>query len=276
MLILSRKVWSAPNYCYRCGNVASILSFNENMEREVKFFTKTEENNQMRGPDDEERHDQHWTHYNIGPITTSESVSSLTLFRSQGRRKKDRPRYRKKGEIYLRRFLGNNKLADNPAMCARKSCNRQGNNPMANNFTMESSNNSMLRRLVEERRACQETKHDMLGLLMNGGEENRYNLTDEKIIDQMIAILYSEYETVSITSMMAVKYLHDHPNVLQELRKEHLAIRERKRAEDPINWNDFKSMNFTRSVIFETSRLATIVNGVLRKTTQDIKISYNC
>ncbi|CAL5402905.1 unnamed protein product [Camellia sinensis] len=33
---------------------------------------------------------------------------------------------------------------------------------------------SMLRRLVEERRACQETKHDMRGLLMNGGEENRY------------------------------------------------------------------------------------------------------
>ncbi|CAL5380242.1 unnamed protein product [Camellia sinensis] len=68
-------------------------------------------------------------------------------------------------------------------------------NLVANNFTMESSNNSMLRRLVEERRACQETKHAMLGLLMNGGEENRYNLTDEEIIDQMIAILYSGYET---------------------------------------------------------------------------------
>ncbi|CAL5424717.1 unnamed protein product [Camellia sinensis] len=47
-LILNGMVCS--NYCYRCGNVASILSFNENMEREVKFFTETEENNQMRGP----------------------------------------------------------------------------------------------------------------------------------------------------------------------------------------------------------------------------------
>ncbi|CAH1413229.1 unnamed protein product [Lactuca virosa] len=108
----------------------------------------------------------------------------------------------------------------------------------------------MLEELIDERRRSQETHKDMLGLLMSG-VENRYKLSDEEMIDQIITILYSGYETVSTTSMMAVKYLHDHPRVLEELRKEHLGIRERKMAEDPLNWNDYKSMKFTRAVGFD-------------------------
>ena len=30
-------VWSAPNYCYRCGNIAAVLAFTDSEHKEAKL-----------------------------------------------------------------------------------------------------------------------------------------------------------------------------------------------------------------------------------------------
>jgi serine/threonine-protein phosphatase 6 catalytic subunit len=42
-------VWSAPNYCYRCGNMASILTIHENGNKSFTVYGAAEENNRDKG-----------------------------------------------------------------------------------------------------------------------------------------------------------------------------------------------------------------------------------
>lgn len=69
-----------------------------------------------------------------------------------------------------------------------------------------------------------DTYNDMIAMLLNDKEEEadgasaNCKLTDEQIFDLLISIINAGYETVSTTTMMAVKYLHDSPEALRELR----------------------------------------------------------
>ena len=77
---------------------------------------------------------------------------------------------------------------------------------------------SMLEQMIAERRSSDHAHNDLLDALLSGNDGTREKLTDEQIIDLIITLIYSGYETMSTTSMMAVKYLSDHPRALEELR----------------------------------------------------------
>jgi serine/threonine-protein phosphatase 6 catalytic subunit len=42
-------VWSAPNYCYRCGNLASIMTVKEDGSRSFTVYEAAEENERDKG-----------------------------------------------------------------------------------------------------------------------------------------------------------------------------------------------------------------------------------
>jgi len=43
-------VWSAPNYCYRCGNIAAILSINDTDVRDAKLFRAVADSDRVIPP----------------------------------------------------------------------------------------------------------------------------------------------------------------------------------------------------------------------------------
>ena len=45
-------VWSAPHYMYRCNNVAAILKFNENLDRQILIFREVQDRRRMNADTD--------------------------------------------------------------------------------------------------------------------------------------------------------------------------------------------------------------------------------
>jgi (+)-abscisic acid 8'-hydroxylase len=106
--------------------------------------------------------------------------------------------------------------------------------------------------IVRERRAQGEPGADLLGCLMqsrNGDDDGGALLTDEQVADNVIGVLFAAQDTTASMLTWIVKYLHDHPKLLEDVRAEQAAIRE---ANDggkrPLTWAQTRSMPLTNKV----------------------------
>ncbi|CAN0909730.1 Cytochrome P450 90A1 [Linum grandiflorum] len=111
-------------------------------------------------------------------------------------------------------------------------------------------------------------RNDILAALLAADE----GLSDDEVVDFLVALLVAGYETTSTSMTLAVKFLTDTPMALAQLREEHDEIRKTKREGEALDWIDYKAMPFTQCVVNETLRVANIISGVFRRAITDIPV----
>lgn len=132
----------------------------------------------------------------------------------------------------------------------------------------------LVKKIIQERRSCGSSPvavpQDVMEVLLKDESEL---LTDDLIAENMIDMMIPGEDSVPILMTLAVKYLSDCPEALQQLTEENLKMKRLKeQAGEALHWSDYLSMPFTQNVITETLRMGNIIIGVMRKAMKDMNI----
>ncbi|RDX76507.1 3-epi-6-deoxocathasterone 23-monooxygenase, partial [Mucuna pruriens] len=137
----------------------------------------------------------------------------------------------------------------------------------------------MVRKIVERKKAVKDNNGDndvvdvLLGDKGDCNGKSSSHLTSEMISQNIIEMMTPGEETLPTAMTVALKFLSDSPLALSKLREENMELKSRKtNCNDDYAWTDYMSLPFTQNVISETLRMANIVNGIWRKSVQDIEI----
>ncbi|XP_042426513.1 cytochrome P450 90B2-like isoform X1 [Zingiber officinale] len=126
---------------------------------------------------------------------------------------------------------------------------------------------------IEERRIASgdkggsKKKDDFLGWVIKNTD---YSV--EKIGDMMLHTLFAAHDTSSRAICLMIYFLDNCPKAIAELKEEFAGVITSKQQSggSKLTYEDYKSMNFTQSVISETLRLGNIVSHIQRKVSTDI------
>ncbi|KAL9842382.1 Abscisic acid 8'-hydroxylase 2 [Arabidopsis thaliana] len=128
-----------------------------------------------------------------------------------------------------------------------------------------------LRKVIEKRRENGREEGGLLGVLLGAKDQKRNGLSDSQIADNIIGVIFAATDTTASVLTWLLKYLHDHPNLLQEVSGAIQHSTENKKENRRISWEDTRKMPLTTRVIQETLRAASVLSFTFREAVQDVE-----
>ncbi|KAK6939493.1 Cytochrome P450 [Dillenia turbinata] len=136
-----------------------------------------------------------------------------------------------------------------------------------------------LEKIINKRRENpQEIHEDFLQHLLTEDDETRpddqnpSSLSDEQIKDNILTMIIAGQDTTASAITWMVKYLDENVDVLQKLRKEHLAPAKNAWNHSNLTLDDLNHMSYASKVVKETLRMASIVPWFPRLALEDCEI----
>ncbi|KAG8501513.1 hypothetical protein CXB51_003797 [Gossypium anomalum] len=130
-----------------------------------------------------------------------------------------------------------------------------------------------VREIIKERRKEQLglVKGDFLDAILS-----KENLSDEKTVSIVLDMLLAGYETTATLMALIVYFLSLYPNVLEHLKQEHNANRNKNKENgELLNWKDYQKWNSLAMFIYESMRCGNVVKFVHRVALQDVNLKVN-
>ncbi|KAJ4841545.1 hypothetical protein Tsubulata_001753 [Turnera subulata] len=130
----------------------------------------------------------------------------------------------------------------------------------------------ILGQIICERKEKRLLERDLLGCLLNSKDEKGEVLTDDQIADNIIGVLFAAQDTTASAMTWIVKYLHDHPKLLEDVKAEQEAILKLNDEENrPLSWSQTRSMTHSQKVVLESLRMASIISFTFREAVADVE-----
>lgn len=130
---------------------------------------------------------------------------------------------------------------------------------------------SVVYRLIEERRSRGDQGHDLLGRMMFATDDSGTRMSDRQLRDEVLTLFLAGHETTALTMTWTMMLLSQHPSVTAKLRAEITTA-----IPDPDDNNavgvDMNSrLPYTVAVLRESMRLYPPAWIVGREATQDVQ-----